>query len=418
MVDLQYLEQQILSHSINDIKYNYEKDPLGCSLYLYFFLKNNRYDSVIDNLVDWMNTWIDKIIIKKELTRFVDREITSSLMAYKALYDASKLQKSITKTDLNMFLSKYIVNNKFFSDFSFSTVILFSLSDMREDLEFWESPLNSIKEEMKLSFTFNDSKNLVFTSMLFNSLNDTNVLEYITNVAIDRLKKNEYPPSDAIYYAWTLWHNREFSKQTDYSTIINFVEITVNSIFMEFSDKLVDESILEQFGRKSTSNVSRLMTSLTLDLLISFNQERIGIPTFSRSFIEKELEKRGWNGTWLELLNAEKAFDEGKTNDCCRDLRTALIRHMIEVARLFDNSISFPEGKTPDPKIPKKILETNGLSESTSAFFGYAWTFLSERSHTETTKSNQVDPDEARLGFQLTYPIIEFLLRFTLKKNK
>ncbi len=151
--------------------------------------------------------------------------------------------------------------------------------------------------------------------------------------------------------------------------------------------------------------------------MISFNQERMGIPTFSRSFVEKQLKSRKWDGTWLELINAEKAFDEGKTNDCCRDLRTALI-HMIDVARLFDNSISFPEGKTPDPKIPKKILETNGLSESSTAFFGYVWTFLSERSHTETTKDNRVDLDDARLGFHFTYPVIEYLLRFILKKGK
>ncbi len=79
------------------------------------------------------------------------------------------------------------------------------------------------------------------------------------------MRKNEYPPSDAIYYAWTLWNNRKFSKQTDYPTIVNFVETTLNSIFMQFSDKLVDESILEQFGRKTTSNVSRLVSSLTLE---------------------------------------------------------------------------------------------------------------------------------------------------------
>ncbi len=132
-----------------------------------------------------MNTWIDKIIIKKDVTRFADREITSSLMAYKALYDANRLQKS-DPVDLNTFLSRYVVNNKFFSDFNFSTVILFSVSNLMDKLEFWEEISNTIKEEIKLSFTFNDSKNLVFTSMLFDSINDVSILEYVTSVAMDQ----------------------------------------------------------------------------------------------------------------------------------------------------------------------------------------------------------------------------------------
>jgi hypothetical protein len=38
------------------------RDPLGLSIYLFFLLKHKVSSPAVDNIIDWMNSWIDLII--------------------------------------------------------------------------------------------------------------------------------------------------------------------------------------------------------------------------------------------------------------------------------------------------------------------------------------------------------------------
>ncbi|MCS7365263.1 MAG: hypothetical protein NDF54_07505, partial [archaeon GB-1867-035] len=71
------------------------RDPLIYSVYLFFLLKNKVESYAIDNLIDWMNYWIDEVLNKKNFSKFVDREFTSALFGYYSLSIAGRLSREI-----------------------------------------------------------------------------------------------------------------------------------------------------------------------------------------------------------------------------------------------------------------------------------------------------------------------------------
>ena len=77
------LEQGIMTlrkHILKDLHTtDFDKDPFGYCTYLFFLLKNNIEEENIDNLVDWMNAYIQEVIGNKKISKSADAEITTAL---------------------------------------------------------------------------------------------------------------------------------------------------------------------------------------------------------------------------------------------------------------------------------------------------------------------------------------------------
>ena len=89
MNTIESIERKLKELINRDLEIEFEeeklRDSLIYSIYLFFLLRNKVESDAIDNLIDWMNYWINEILNKKNFSRFVDREFTSALFGYYSL---------------------------------------------------------------------------------------------------------------------------------------------------------------------------------------------------------------------------------------------------------------------------------------------------------------------------------------------
>lgn len=286
MEALKNVERMISDKIIDDLGIIQElvtisKDPLGYTIYLYFLLKNNTRSVEVDNLIDWMNSWVENFLVQKNFSRFIDVELTSSFFAYFSLKTFRRLRIHVKFENLQTLFSEYVKNSHFFNNFTLSSLIALSLADFKSEIKEYSDLLEWIKKRVDEKNIFNDAKNLAFTSILFDKVDSKDYLKKIFNYCYERLQENNIPYHDELYYAYVLWKFRLLKDQKDeLRKIREFTNESIENakrfLFREDEDKLL-KKIYGADTQKIASKISasKIYLGVFLDLLADFGKNTI-----------------------------------------------------------------------------------------------------------------------------------------------
>ena len=173
------------------------------------------------------------------------------------------------------------------------------------------------------------------------------------------------------------------------------------------------------YGANTKPGFSKILLATALDLIIDFNDSGIAISLPSRVFIQQKLQELSWIDIARELDNALKAFEEGRTGDCCNNLRMGLITALVKIYELFERQQApTPPGKTTDIGPLMNTLEQHGFSGDNCSMIRRTWSYVSERAHIEKRSGKLPQESETRYAIQTTFAAIEFLLRFLSENNR
>jgi hypothetical protein len=284
METLEAIERKIVDRITDDLMKIDElaviaKDPLGYSTYLHFLVKNGRRSAETDNLVDWMNSWVNNIAVNRNFSRFVDRELTSALFAYFSLKTFRFLRIEMENESLSQLFAKYVEDHSFFDSFTFSSIILLALSDLRNEIEGFEKVLDWVRSEADKKTVFNDAKNIVFISLLYEKLGMNDELKKLADYCQLRLHENNIPSYDGLYYAYVLWKSRGLRNPEEVRQITEFSNDAIMNA-RKFLREASDESVSEVYGTDAEaistgSSVSKIFLGVYLDLAVNFGRDTI-----------------------------------------------------------------------------------------------------------------------------------------------
>jgi hypothetical protein len=395
-----------------------ERDQLGDSIYLFFLTRNNIESPRIDNLIDWMNSHVENILNQRHLSRFVDRQITSALLGYYSLKLIGRLRTKVDIDKVDELLSKFTTDDSFFNNFTYSVLILLSLSEERNNIHLFNRVLDWVKKSVQRGAFFNDAKNLVFTSMLLHTMNAHDELKALVETCLERVSKNIERFDEKIYYAWVLWNYRAIVEDRDLSKIIEVTKTALENVVTTLGEEMVDSSIMEMYGFDTKpEGLSKILLGTSLDLLIKFEYSRIMLSVPNLVYVEQKLTSLGWREAYRELYRALVAFEDGRMPDCCNNLRMGLITVWIKVCEnLEGKSMQVQVGKTVDMGPLNKCLKQHGLSEDSIGMIGRTWSYVSDRAHIEKRGGQAPPESEVRYGVQLTFATVEYLLKFAEKR--
>lgn len=258
------------------------KDPLGYAVYLYFLLKNKRNGVEVDNLIDWMNSWVENILIKRNFSRFIDREVVSSFFAHFSLKAFGQLHANVGVEDFKQLFSEYIEDGHFFCDFTFSSLIALSIADFKDEIKEYSDLLTWIETQIEEKNIFNDAKNLVFASILFEKLGSKDHIKKIFDYCHEKLLKNNIVSYDQLYYSYVLWKFRsQRDKKEDLQKIREFTDESLenaNEVMLREEEKFIEE-IYGANAQKATSKIgaSKIYLGVLIDLLNDFGKSTIKV---------------------------------------------------------------------------------------------------------------------------------------------
>jgi hypothetical protein len=258
------------------------RDPIGYSVYLYFLLKNKIRSVEVDNLIDWMNSWVENILIQRNFSRFIDRELASSFFAFFSLKAFGRLRINVKVENLEELFSEYIEDEHFFSNFMLSTIIALSLADFKDKIKEYPSLLGWIKTQIDEKNVFNDAKNLVFASILFERLGIKNYIKKAFDYCYERLLENTIPYYDELYYAYVMWKFRSLKeKSEDLQKIREFTGESIENAKISMH-KEEDESVKEIYGidmKKGASkiSVSKIYLGVFIDMQNDFSEKTVKV---------------------------------------------------------------------------------------------------------------------------------------------
>lgn len=412
MSNLIAAEEKIRSMMDGEIEANFGKDPFGDSMYLWYLTKNRIESHAIDNLIDWMNSWIENTLNERKFSRFIDREFTSAVFGYHSLKSIGRLRVKIDVEKLNDMASEFVINDSFFNNFTYSTIILLSLADLKSKISTFNRVFNCVMRNVDREVIFNDAKNLVFVSLLMNKMNQQGRLKRLVDLCFERVSRNDVRYNDTVYYAWILWNYRKIREERDLPKIIDFTRNTLENVTRMLGEE-VDESVIEMYGYDSKVGFSKILLGTTLDLLIDFNRERATIPGISQAYIKQKLTSLGWKEAWREFDRAITAFEEDRMADCCNNLRMGLITTLVKAYEHFEKQRApTPPGKTTDITPLINSLKGHDVPKDATSMIRQTWSYVSERAHIEKRGGEQPSKAETLYGLQMTFAAIEFLLNF------
>ena len=284
MTTYDVIEQKITTKIEYDLKKteDFARDPLGNSFYLFFALKNELRSSEIENLVDWMNLWVDTVINQRKFTRFVDKEFTSAVFSYFSLRKFRRLRTRVRSESVEELVSQYVKDDRFFSSFTLSAIILLALSDMKDKIESYSKVLKWVESEVDNGAVFKDAKNIVLASILFEMQGAEPYLKRIVEFCWRRLSDNDIPYSDELFYAWVLWTYRDRREEKELSTIRNFSDTTIENASRLLEEEPQNPSIVEHYGSDMKVplhdfNLSKIYLGIYLDLLTDFTKKTVRV---------------------------------------------------------------------------------------------------------------------------------------------
>jgi len=279
MITNEMTEQFITNRIENDLRKKDEliKDPLGYSIYLFFLLKNGIRSPEVDNLVDWMNSWVENIINQGKFSKFVDKELTSAVFAYYSLKRFKRLRTKVQSENLQQLLTSHVKAHCFFDNFTLSLMILLAVSDTKNVIESYFNVLEWVKREVGRETVFNDAKNLVLACILFEKLSFEHYLRKVIEYCWRRLTDNNIPYYDEIFYAWVLWTFRNLKEEKELPQIREFTHTSIRNASGLLKEEPVDESVKQYYGLDTRAeysgfNLSKISLAVYLDILHDFMQ--------------------------------------------------------------------------------------------------------------------------------------------------
>ncbi|HEY83289.1 MAG TPA: hypothetical protein G4O01_08415 [Dehalococcoidia bacterium] len=277
MDSVEVLREKLRSWIEEETQTDLATDPLGFAIYLFFLLKNGVESPGTDNLVDWMNAWIDQKINQEKFGRFVDRELTSAVLASYCLKRYKRLSVNVEAKQLADIVSKHVVNRSLFNNIAYTAIILLSLADIRNKVPPFNEVLKQLEKEVTESAVFNDPKNLLFTALLFEKLGNDEKLKEVVDYCFKAVSKNKVRSDDAVYYAWVLWNYRQFREKNDIAILREFVDTTLRNIPAFFQTQAANSSIRNVYGADSKRGVSKILVAASLDLATNFGTETVRV---------------------------------------------------------------------------------------------------------------------------------------------
>ena len=100
----------------------------------------------------------------------------------------------------------------------------------------------------KKGILFNDAKNLVFFLLLLEKIGFYSEIKSIVNSCIEKVRRNEVPFGDRIYYAWILWKYRKLVEGKEWSDIVEFTKNTLENFSMLVDEEIINKEIIEVYG--------------------------------------------------------------------------------------------------------------------------------------------------------------------------
>lgn len=280
MAEMDTIDQELLERIQRDLRQvpdeAYNTDALGATIYLYFLLKNKIASAELDRLIDWANDWIDNVLNKQLFSRFVDRELASALFGFYTLKLHSKLKTRVEPRVINDLLNRFGEDNAFFSNLTYTIMILLSVYDYRDRITLFKATLNWVKEQIDNGRIFNDAKNLVFASSLFEK-SDPERNQKLTHLALRRFHDQSIPFSEQIYFSWVLWTNKVQFDKKDVPGIRDFVGATLNNMRPILKREEQKNDDLELRYGADDNRVSKILLGVYLDLLRSYNSKTIRV---------------------------------------------------------------------------------------------------------------------------------------------
>jgi len=175
--------------------------------------------------------------------------------------------------------------------------------------------------------------------------------------------------------------------------------------------------VKEMYGSEVKVRVSRIALATFFDLIVEFNESQIEISPFSYAYIKQRLFDLNGIDAWKEFERCLNAFKEERLSDCCNNLRMGLLMVWKNVYEDLEKSpIYISPGKTVDIAPLKTCLKAHNLPDDSVSLIERTWAYLSERAHVE--KKKILSNYDVRFCIQLTFSVIEFLLRFHEQKTR
>jgi len=162
------------------------------------------------------------------------------------------------------------------------------------------------------------------------------------------------------------------------------------------------EDRLEKSTQEATKIAPSKTTIFKLDL----------VPRYTLRFIETSLYSRKWTEALRELKRSEQAFEDGRTPDCCHNLRKGLEIVWNEVyEKLEGKKAPISQGSTQDIGVLLKALKGRDLPDDTVGLFTRVWAYIVERDHIEKRSGKAPSDKETLYAFQLAFATIYYLLQ-------
>ncbi|MHA1757509.1 MAG: hypothetical protein ACTSVV_12105, partial [Promethearchaeota archaeon] len=238
-------------------------------------------------------------------------------------------------------------------------------------------------------------------------------LKKLLNECVKRLKNKEIRCTDQIYYSWILWNYKDIIEVQTHHKIYSFVHETLKNQNTIINKKSYEQNSIEIYGSSNLSKFSIIQYVITLDLLISFNKQKIIIPLETQSYINKKLSIMGWQDIINILNESINAFENENTGICCHNLRMALSTLLINIYEEIEGK-DYPleSGKTPNIKHSLNTLHNKGLKDDLKGLISHIWSFVAERAHIEKSRGKKPNFYETKFCIKLVYSTIEFILKF------
>ena len=415
---LREIEDLLRAHVEADLRENYGQEPLADSIYLYFSQKRNLTSPSVDNLFVWANSWVSEILIKNNMTRFLDRDVTSAIFCRYVLKLAGKLKIDIDMKSVNKLLEAGIKDNYYFGNTTYTALILLAIYDSKNDISSFDEVSSYLKNSITTRPILSDTKNIVFCSLLFNQLGETESLRGLVKYCLDQVTKNNIRFDDRIFYAWTLWNFR-YLVQDKIMNIRNFVEASLEDFCRALQVIVADGFILDLYGQDTRSKVSRIALGLCLDLIIDYNAKMVHSSAIDTLLILQRIDSLGWTAIADMIRKALQLFDEEKTKETCDNLRMALMSILVKASeQITGQPAPLIPGQTPDPnKIMRPLVEKHVITDHQRSIVANTWSYVSELAHVEKKGGSPPTEDETRYGFQLVLSAVELVVR-TLSQTR
>jgi hypothetical protein len=162
------------------------------------------------------------------------------------------------------------------------------------------------------------------------------------------------------------------------------------------------EDRLEKSIQEATRIAPSRTTIFKLDLVLRYTLK----------FIETSLYSRKWMEALRELTRSEQAFEDGRTPDCCHNLRKGLEIVWNNVyEELEGKKAPILQGSTQDIGVLVRALRDRNVPDDAIKLVSRVWAYIVERDHIEKRSGKAPSEKETLYGFQLVFATIHYLLQ-------